>query len=101
MSDEITGRVNVLERKFDAMEARAEERHQREQRMEVKLDALFQDMNRRQGREAAAAIADDNALASRKERSKWLRAFVPTGLWVGVWSAIVWIAQKLTGGMGQ
>lgn len=82
------------------MNARAEERLRREKRIEEKVDCLIDDMNQRHGRENANKRTDDKNRENKHETGEWLRAFIPTGIWVAFWSMIVWVAQKLGSGIG-
>lgn len=101
MSEDLPNRVAVLERQFAASEARADERLRRERRIEEKVDLLLEDMNLRHGREAANLRKNEESREDRHEMWQWLRAFVPTGIWVAFWSMVVWAAQKIGMGGGQ
>ncbi|PNW44507.1 UNVERIFIED_CONTAM: hypothetical protein BEN50_12800 [Euhalothece sp. KZN 001] len=95
MTDDLPGRVTDLERKMAASEARAQERLKREKRIEEKVDMLVDDMNRRHGREAAERRDAEHNRDDRHETGAWLRAFVPTGFWVALWAAVLWVAEQL------
>jgi len=94
-------RVTRLERRFEAAEARAEERHRREIRIEEKVDLLVEDKNRREGRETAEQRTRLRDRETRHEVSEWLRALLPTGFWVGVFAAVAWVLRQLGVGGGQ
>ena len=97
----LEARVTHLERRFEAAEARAEERHSREIRIEEKVDLLVQDKSRREGRETAEQRTRLRDRETRHELSEWLRSFVPTGFWVGIFAAVAWVLRQLGIGSGQ
>jgi len=91
-------RLSELERRLTQLQTRDEVRRDRERRIEDKVDELLEDMHQRRGRETANTRQHRDDKDARHELGEWLRAFIPTGLWVGVFTVLQWIARQLWNG---
>ena len=99
---EIEVRLAALEKEMAAMKAlsqarasQEQERSARDLRIEEKVDALLRAEHARQGREQAHELAQDRRGEDRHERNQWMRSLLPTGLFVGIWTAILWVFDQI------
>ena len=88
-------RIAKLERDVAGLLALSQARAEREVRIEDKVDGLVAAENQRQGREERNERARDEDAEHRSQRNQWIRAFLPTGFLVGVWTALLWALQQV------
>lgn len=87
MSDGLEQRVSKLETQFAGAEARSQERHKREVRMEEKIDRLLEDNNQRRGREDAQRKESDHQHDDRWQ--VWMRALFPVAIITAIFQALL------------
>jgi len=77
-----------LKARLIKLETRYEEADKLRERMASQLDELVADLHQRRGKDAFARVGHREEREDAWQRNAWVRAFLPTGIFTGIW---IWV----------
>lgn len=91
----VTSQIKELSERVIAVEVQTSEKIKQQNNMEKDIKLLVEDMKHRQGEDRAERENEVRRIERQEEKGKWMRAFIPTGVWFAAFATIAWMLEQI------